>query len=674
MAKSRGGSHSTAVPGKKSKTDRASTKKTPAENTRFSEPRNPLQLLFDDVLSRKTKRETTLERRKRQAALPATIAPSISPIRVALYVRVSSDRSVRSDLSMPDQEIQLRKYSDQQKYIVVAIYYEPGKSAKSTARKEFKRMIADASCEGTPPFDKILIHSTSRFARSTRDYMVFETLLHQKNVEILSITQSFSKDAGGMVAQRLTNLMDEFHSLRSSVDSTRARRHMINKGYWPGGVAPHGYKRVPCPENPQRSRLEIDDEERTVVQKLYTLAIYGDGTSPPMGIKTMVLLLNKHGYRTRNGSMWSIQGVHRILSHSIYYGEYHWSVNQVEHQFQEKQEVCLLKVPPLVSREHFDRVQEMLERRDPKMGAAKATSSPLLLSGIARCACGASMTLGTGTGKLGKLYRYYVCSSANRGTSPSASDAPATKKCSRPRVAEDALDAVVLEHVKDQVLSKDRLLELLTKLQDREMLVRQRDDGQVPNLRARIAKAEAELSSLFALAKQVPSITDQRPYQNDVTAVSIELRAANQMLSDLLRRSSVCAGDISIDSVDLFRTDMLDVLFGENRAIAKIYLSTIVAVVIVGNNHIDIQGHVNDLVAGVERANQKQLDPDVPGVRRYERRWRESTDSKRWDTALTTLLTRSKEAPSGQRNAKSSKYPYLDQPTIGLPQGATALM
>ena len=126
---------------------------------------------------------------------------------------------------------------------------------------------------------------------------------------------------------RMTNLMDEFYSVRSSVDSTRARLYMIEKGYWPGGTPPYGYKRIACPENPQRSVLDVDNEERMMVEKTYSMAVFGDGNGPPMGVKSIVVWLNEHGYRTRSGSRWSVQAIHRILTHSVYYGEYFWGIN-----------------------------------------------------------------------------------------------------------------------------------------------------------------------------------------------------------------------------------------------------------------------------------------------------------------------------------------------------------
>jgi len=417
MTKSRRGTNPTSRRGKTATLGRSSTKKPAVVKPAHSDSRNPLHVLFDDVLSGHTKREGIEERRKRQSALTKVSTLAIeAPVRVALYIRVSGDKSVVSDLSMPDQEIQLRQYCDQQGWVIVAVYYEPGKSAKSTARRQFRKMIYDASCEGEPPFNKILTHNLSRFARSSKDFDICEALMNQRGIEILAITQTFAKDAGGLVAKKFTTLMDEYYSFRASVDSKRTRRHMVERGFWPGGVPPYGYMCTRSREFPQRSVLEIDQEERVLVEKVYSLAVYGDGSGPPLGVKSIVRWLNQRGYRTRNGATCSSQGIHRILTHSVYYGDYFWGVNQTSHSFQEKFDAVLLKVSPIISRADFDKVQDMLARRNPRMSGAKRISSSLLLSGIARCACGASMTLGTGTGKLGKVYRYYICSSDNRGT------------------------------------------------------------------------------------------------------------------------------------------------------------------------------------------------------------------------------------------------------------------
>src|SRR5437762_2926029 len=106
MTKPRKGSGPSSSGREKAKPAKDSTRKPAAAKIRVSDAMSPLQVLFDDVLSRQAKREGIVERRQRQAAIIG--GPTLemtAPIRAALYVRVSNDRSVRSDLSMPDQEV-----------------------------------------------------------------------------------------------------------------------------------------------------------------------------------------------------------------------------------------------------------------------------------------------------------------------------------------------------------------------------------------------------------------------------------------------------------------------------------------------------------------------------------------------------------------------------------------
>lgn len=69
------------------------------------------------------------------------------------------------------------------------------------------------------PFNKILIWTTLRFARSSSDYSIVEKLLRIHDIEVLSVTQSFAKNADGIVTKRISTLFDEYHSHRSAEDS-----------------------------------------------------------------------------------------------------------------------------------------------------------------------------------------------------------------------------------------------------------------------------------------------------------------------------------------------------------------------------------------------------------------------------------------------------------------------
>jgi DNA invertase Pin-like site-specific DNA recombinase len=84
--------------------------------------------------------------------------------RAALYLRVSTDRQAESDLSIPDQRRQMTAYALTKGWTVTDEFVEPGLTATDEKRPAFQAMI-EAGLTKPPPFDKILVHSFSRFFR-----------------------------------------------------------------------------------------------------------------------------------------------------------------------------------------------------------------------------------------------------------------------------------------------------------------------------------------------------------------------------------------------------------------------------------------------------------------------------------------------------------------------------
>jgi hypothetical protein len=87
-----------------------------------------------------------------------------TPVRAALYLRVSTGRQADNDLSIPDQRRQAKAHCASRGWEIVADYVEPGASATDDRRPEFQRMI-DAATTKPAAFDVILVHSFSRFFR-----------------------------------------------------------------------------------------------------------------------------------------------------------------------------------------------------------------------------------------------------------------------------------------------------------------------------------------------------------------------------------------------------------------------------------------------------------------------------------------------------------------------------
>src|SRR5258708_23014017 len=62
-----------------------------------------------------------------------------TPVRAALYLRVSTGRQADNDLSIPDQRRQAKAYCASRGWEIVANYVEPGLSAPGDRRPEFER-------------------------------------------------------------------------------------------------------------------------------------------------------------------------------------------------------------------------------------------------------------------------------------------------------------------------------------------------------------------------------------------------------------------------------------------------------------------------------------------------------------------------------------------------------
>ena len=116
-----------------------------------------------------------------------------TPVRAALYLRVSTGRQAENDLSIPDQRRQAKGYCASRGWEIVTDYVEPGASATDDRRPEFQRMI-DAATTKPPAFDVILIHSFSRFFRDQFQLEFYVRRLAKAGVRLVSITQELGDD------------------------------------------------------------------------------------------------------------------------------------------------------------------------------------------------------------------------------------------------------------------------------------------------------------------------------------------------------------------------------------------------------------------------------------------------------------------------------------------------
>jgi site-specific DNA recombinase len=420
-----------------------------------------------------------------------------APVRVALYLRVSTGRQADNDLSIPDQRRQAKAYCASRGWEIVADYVEPGVSATDDRRPEFQRMI-DAATTKPAAFEVILVHSFSRFFRDQFQLEFYVRRLAKNGVRLVSITQELGDDPMSNMIRQIMALFDEYQSKENAKHTLRANRQR----FWNGSLPPIGYRIVEAAEqhgHRTKKTLEIDPIQAETVRLIFRLAREGDGSSGPMGVKSITKHLNTAGIRTRDGGRWGTGAVHKVLTRTTYVGRHRFNTKFWKTRERKPDaEVVEMAVAPIVDAAEFEAVQALLKSRSPALTAPRITSGPTLLTGICFCAaCGKAMTLRTGKGG---RYRYYTCSTKAR---------QGETGCMGRTVPMEKLDTLVADHIERRLLQPARLEEILSSVLDRREERAERRTAHIAALRKRAAETEAKLKRLYdAIENGVADLAD----------------------------------------------------------------------------------------------------------------------------------------------------------------------
>ncbi len=422
-------------------------------------------------------------------------------VRAAFYLRVSTGRQADNDLSIPDQRRQAKAYCASRGWEIVADYVEPGASATDDRRPEFQRMI-DAATTKPPAFDVIVVHSFSRFFRDQFQLEFYVRQLAKHGVRLVSITQELGDDPMSNMIRQIMALFDEYQSKENAKHTLRAMNENARQGFWNGALPPIGYRIVEAAEqrgHRTKKTLEVDPIQAETVRLIFCLAREGNGSSGPMGVKSIAKHLNESGIRTRDGGRWGVDAVHKVLTRTTYIGRHRFNTKYWKTRERKPEaEVVEMAVPPIIEAAEFEAVQTLLKTRSPALTAPRVVSGPTLLTGICFCApCGGAMTLRTG--KSGR-YRYYTCSTKAR---------QGETGCKGRTVPMEKLDSVVAEHIEQRLLQPKRLEEVLSAVLHRRKERTERRTVHIAELRKRAAEAEAKLKRLYdAIENGIADVSD----------------------------------------------------------------------------------------------------------------------------------------------------------------------
>jgi site-specific DNA recombinase len=331
-------------------------------------------------------------------------------MKVAVYIRVSTEEQVKEGYSIDAQKQRLSDFIRSQGWELHDYYIDDGYSAKDLNRPNVQRMMNDIRAK---KFDVVLVYRLDRLVRSVINLYELLQLFDRYDVKFKSATEMFdTTSAMGRFFITLVGAMAQWE--RENIGE-RVRMGMTQKhaeGGRNGAVAPFGY-------DLENGELTVNPLEAEVVKRLFSLYQQNNGSL------AIAKRFNREGVPKREIGTWNYNTVYYILNNPVYCGKVRWNYRKA-HGHRTGEEVIVEGThEAIITEEEFNEVQRM---RTERATDGKVATSDYPFTGVLRCGrCGHAMVGSSRKVKNGRKRFYRCLSRFNYG------------KCDMPVIAEESV-------------------------------------------------------------------------------------------------------------------------------------------------------------------------------------------------------------------------------------------
>lgn len=269
--------------------------------------------------------------------------------RVAIYIRVSTDKQAKKGDSLADQSERLTQYiSDHEDMVLYDTYADEGVSGRKIDRDEFQRLMSDIKSD---KIDLVIFTKLDRWFRNTRHYLNTQIILEKHNVQWKAVEEPFL-DSTMPQGRAFVQQIMAFAELEAAMTGERIKSVFDSKyrhGEVLSGKTPLGYSIV-------NKRLVPNED----AEKAIGIFTHYDKTN---SLNDTLRFMN---------SEYGIVMTQANLKKSILTNEKYIGVMRDNTEFCE----------PIIERELFDRVQRGLSQ-NVKCSQKKA----YIFSGLLCCKC-----------------------------------------------------------------------------------------------------------------------------------------------------------------------------------------------------------------------------------------------------------------------------------------------
>jgi site-specific DNA recombinase len=373
----------------------------------------------------------------------------------AIYTRVSSDQQ-KENKTIGSQVDELLSFAEEQGYVVPDeyVFRDEGYSGAILVRPGLER-VRDLSAEGQ--IQAVLIYSPDRLSRNYAYQVVLMDEFASCGVEVLFVNSPKADTPEEALLLQFQGMISEYERAMIKERCRRGKRFKAKSGVVSVLCgAPYGYNYIKKTDE-TAAWYEINEEQASVVQEVYRL--YAEEF---LSIGAITRELNDQKVPTRKRiAKWERSTVWGMLRNPAYCGKACYG--KTEHAERQRitkplrakggyavqngctrekprEEWIEIRVPPIVTQEIFDIVEERLKNN--KQHSQRNTKVMTLLQGMMVCSeCGYSLYRSfTETSAKRRIY-YYRCFGSD------AYRFEGVRKCSCKPVRQDYLDNVVWQQV-----------------------------------------------------------------------------------------------------------------------------------------------------------------------------------------------------------------------------------
>ena len=474
---------------------------------------------------------------------------------VVAYMRFSSENQDTHSIEYQRQAI--RTYCEKENLFLSVEYWDEAYTGTDDRRPAFQKLMEDA-CKN-PAWKTILVYDLSRWFRNKDLSAIYNLKLTKLKINLFSITEQYGTSSEGLFMTDMKNTFNAFTSRNIGKFTRDSMKTKAINGEHCGGLPPLGYDIV-------NKKLVINEHEAMIVRRIFDL--YESNFS----YNKIAEELNSRGYRTKSGNPFTYNSFSSILRQEKYTGTFVWNKTSGKRTtFRKNSEDEYIKtpdkIPAIISKEKFDKVQQMFKDRQNGVASSK-NRQYYLLSGckILKCAeCGALM-IGSKVTSHGISYKYYYCPTHKKDTS----------KCSNVGIKAKILDRYVINTLVLDISKRSDLISLYN-TSDSHDTVRYLNN-QIRGLK----KASTNLIKEIASGKSNDSIEELRAELNDIaTRKRILEKELQNIQSSQISITEADRKQLCIDIANLMNA-------GESLEV-KQYLSRTISEIKVSNEDIEIE-------------------------------------------------------------------------------------